>query len=314
MSNPSNFTVQPDDAGTRLDLYLVARLGGISRSAIRRWIVGGNVTVDGKLRKPGYSLSTGEKIYVIPQSPLRVELLPEEIPLEIIFEDDFLIVVNKPAGLVVHPGAGNRTGTLANALVHHFGWVDEKDSTRPGIVHRLDKNTSGVMVVAKSETVHNELSLQFKQRVVGKAYLSLLIGHISPPEGTIDAPIGRHPRSRTRFSTRTRKPRQAVTRYTVLRYFQEFSYVKAFPETGRTHQIRVHFQHKGYPIAGDETYGRKAHQTIRDPEARRLIAGLGRHFLHAGSLRFRHPITGEQKKFRAPLPAELARLLTALGE
>lgn len=314
MSNESLFTVEPDESGTRLDLYLVARLLGPSRSVIRRWILGGHVTVDGKTQKPGYSISAGETIRVVPQTPPPLELLPEAIPLEILFEDDALIVINKPAGLVVHPGAGNRTGTLANALLHHFKHVSKQDSIRPGIVHRLDKDTSGIMVIAKTESAHNALAQQFKERRVSKEYLALLIGHISPRDGVIDAQIGRHPRSRIRFSTRTRKPRQAVTRYAVSRYLQDFSYVTVFPETGRTHQIRVHFQHVGHPIVGDETYGRKAHQRIQNPEVRRMVAQLKRHFLHAGALAFQHPVTGEKREFRAALPGELARFLTALGE
>jgi len=314
VNHESLFTVEPDESGTRLDVYLVARLHGPSRSIIRRWILEGHVTVDGKTRKPGYSVSAGETIRVIPQASPPLELLPEAIPLEILFEDRDLIVINKPAGLVVHPGAGNRTGTLANALLYYFKEVSKQDSIRPGIVHRLDKDTSGVMVIAKTESVHEALAKQFKERRVSKEYLALLIGHISPRKGVIDAPIGRHPRSRIRFSTRTRKPRQAVTRYVVTRYLQEFSYVTVFPETGRTHQIRVHFQHVGHPIVGDETYGRKAHQRIQDLEVRRMVAQLDRHFLHASALAFEHPVTGEKCEFRSPLPAELARFLTALGE
>jgi 23S rRNA pseudouridine1911/1915/1917 synthase len=302
-------TVEPEEAGARLDTFLANFLEQTSRATVQRWIREGNVIVEGKSRKSSYLLSGNETIEVFPLPTSPPELAPEPIPIDVVYEDDDLVVVNKAAGMVVHPGAGNWTGTLASALLHHFGQVSQKNSLRPGIVHRLDKETSGVLLVAKSEYAHDALSRQFKDREVEKHYLALVHGSLDQQSGRIEMAIGRDTRSRTRISTRSTRLRQAITFYEVIRRFQEFTYVRAVPHTGRTHQIRVHFHHLGNPIVGDKIYGRR-----RTGPEKTAIETLGRHFLHATFLRITHPTTGEKIEFEAPLPNELEELLMTLGE
>jgi 23S rRNA pseudouridine1911/1915/1917 synthase len=232
--------------------------------------------------------------------------------LKIVHEDETLVVVDKPAGLVVHPGTGNRQGTLANALLHHFQSISRSETIRPGIVHRLDKATSGLMVVAKNDQAHEILAHQFKDRQVEKRYLALVYGCVKEAEGIIDVSLGRDPFVRTKISTRSRRSRKALTRYQTIRNYRDFSYLRIYPHTGRTHQIRVHFQHLGHPVVGDETYGGKAIQRVQDPDLVESIQTLNRYFLHADSLAFVHPDTGERVSFEIPLPDALAELLRAL--
>jgi 23S rRNA pseudouridine1911/1915/1917 synthase len=239
-------------------------------------------------------------------------MVPEAIPLKIIHEDGTLVVVDKPAGLVVHPGTGNRQGTLANALLHHFQSISRSETIRPGIVHRLDKATSGLMVVAKNDQAHDFLARQFKDRQVEKHYLALVYGCLKERAGVIDVSLGRDPFVRTKMSTRSRRARKALTRYETIRVYRDFTYVRVYPQTGRTHQIRVHFQHLGHPVVGDETYGGKAIQRVKDPDLIAPIRSLKRYFLHAEFLAFVHPDSGEKVSFEIPLPDELAELLRAL--
>ncbi len=313
MSESWVVTVSAEEAHQRLDLFLSRKLEQFSRSAFQRWIESGHVTVQGERCKAHYQVKAGEEIQITlpPQEPL--ELVPEPIPVQIVYEDDVLLVVDKAAGMVVHPGAGNRTGTLANALVHHFQVISRAGTIRPGIVHRLDKDTSGLMVVAKNDQAHEFLADQFKAREVEKRYLALVHGHLEEKEGTVDVPLGRDPRARTRMSTRARRSRSALTRYQVIRYYTNFTYVQVSPLTGRTHQIRVHFQHLGHPVVGDETYGKKASSNLKDPAQAQAVRNLERHFLHAAFLAFLHPESKERVSFERTLPEELAQFLSALG-
>lgn len=312
MSEVQVVTVSAEEAHQRLDLFLSRKLDEFSRSALQRWIESGHVTVQGEKCKANYQVKEGEEIQIAPpREPL--ELVPESIPLEIVYEDEVLVVVDKPAGMVVHPGAGNRQGTLANALLHHFQSISRAGTIRPGIVHRLDKDTSGLMVVAKNDQAHEFLADQFKAREVEKHYLALVYGRLKEKEGTVDVSLGRHPRTRTRMSTRGRRSRSAITRYQVIRYYSDFTYVRVSPVTGRTHQIRVHFQHLGHPVVGDETYGKKASASLKDPARTAAVRNLGRTFLHAAFLAFLHPEKRERVSFESPLPEELAQFLSALG-
>jgi 23S rRNA pseudouridine1911/1915/1917 synthase len=305
------FVVKPEDAGSRLDTFLAHHLEKTSRALVQRWIRGGSVTVGGKQCKASHLLVEAETIEVTPISTAQPELTAEPIPIEIIYEDDDLVVVNKSAGIVVHPGAGNWSGTLANALLHHFSQLSGRDPVRPGIVHRLDKETSGIMIVAKNEFIHESLSRQFRKREVEKHYLALLYGELKPTSGTIEVPIGRDPYARTKISARSARPRAALTRYEVLQLLPGFTYVRAIPRTGRTHQIRVHFHHIGFPVVGDKSYG---HRKIADTRKANAIRAVDRHFLHATFLRITHPTTGKQVEFNAPLPDELEELLITLGK
>ena len=312
MPEGDSFCVSSGETGERLDVFLSHQMPDVSRSTIQRWIESGHVTVDGKPIQSKYRLKESDEVLVFPTPPeVPPELIPEPIPLKMLYEDEPLVVVNKRAGMVVHPGAGNWEGTLANALLYHFRQISHVDTVRPGIVHRLDKLTSGIMVVAKNERAHDFLAQQFKRREVKKRYLVLVYGQLKELEGTIDIALGRHPRSRTRISTTSRRPRRAVTHYRVIRRYSNFSYVQVRPLTGRTHQIRVHLQHLGNPVVGDDTYGRKALQRL-DCSLQRSVRDLRRHFLHASFLSFLHPETKQRVSFEAPLPPELEGFLQAL--
>jgi len=267
--------------------------------------------VGGRQCKASHLLVKAETIEVTPVPAAQPELTPEPIPIEVIYEDEDLVVVNKSAGMVVHPGAGNWSGTLANALLHHFSQFSGRDPVRPGIVHRLDKETSGIMLVAKNEFIHESLSRQFKKREVEKHYLALLYGELKQTSGSIEVPIGRDPYARTKISTRSTRPRAALTMYEVLELLPGFTYVRAIPRTGRTHQIRVHFHHLGFPVVGDKSYG---HRRIENTDKANAIRAVDRHFLHATFLRITHPTTGKLVEFEAPLPDELEELLITLGK
>jgi 23S rRNA pseudouridine1911/1915/1917 synthase len=239
--------------------------------------------------------------------------LAEEIPLDILYEDSDLAVINKPAGMVCHAGAGIRSGTLVNALLHHLGSLETGDPQRPGIVHRLDKLTSGVMLVAKNSLAHRQLSQQFKSREVKKEYLALVHGKPSPGSGTIDMPLGRDPRDRKKISIRARRKRSAITHYSLEQNYGPVSLLSIRIETGRTHQIRVHLAQKGHPVVGDSVYGTGR---IRSLPAKLLAAAkdLQRPFLHSFRVQFHHPRSGELLSFRAPLPQELERFLSIVRE
>ena len=292
-----------DRSGERLDLFVPRRVPALTRSRVQRLIDEGLVTIDGRRTpKAGARLETGQRVQVSVPPPESTPLQPEPIPLRIVHEDQDLLVVDKPAGLAVHPSPGHSSHTLVHAVLAHCpddlsGIGGEK---RPGIVHRLDKDTSGLIIVAKNDAAHLALARQLKERKVAKTYLALVEGRIDPPEGIIDAPIGRHPRHRKRMAA-IAGGRHARTRYRVLREVDGRSLVEVRPETGRTHQIRVHFASLGHPIVGDSLYGR-----------RDAPAALTRQFLHAQRLAFTHPRTGDRLQLEAPLPEDLERVLRKL--
>lgn len=304
--------VGPENAGVRLDTYLASQIEGWSRARLQHLIADEEVLVNGKPAKSSYKLNANDEIEVELVASPATTFAPENIPLDIIFEDDALIVVNKPAGLVVHPAAGIQTGTLANALAYHF----EKLSTsagavRPGIVHRIDKDTSGLLAVAKTEIAHERLADQFRERKVFKSYLALVHGVVARATGRIEEPLARDPRNRTRMAI-VRGGRGALSLYKVRRRFDRFTLLDVEIKTGRTHQIRVHLASLKHPVVGDEVYGGGRDNTVRDSKVRVEIRKLGRHFLHAAELGLRHPISGEQLSFQAPLPANLQHLLDVL--
>lgn len=300
------------DANLRLDAYLAAGISDWSRARIQRLIEDGDVLVNGRAVKPSYKLRAGDAIEVELVTASATEFTPEHIPLEIVYEDAELVVVNKPAGLVVHPGAGIKSGTLANALAFHFRQLSGRGGReRPGIVHRLDKDTSGLIVVAKTEEAHEKLSEQFRTREVFKSYLALVHGRVADESGRIEQPIARDPRHRTRMAV-VRGGRPALSLYRVQKSFERFTLLEVEIKTGRTHQIRVHLQWLKHPVVGDETYGGGRDKTIADTRVRAAVARLGRIFLHAARLGFQHPRTLERLNFQSPLPTELTELLKVL--
>ncbi len=284
----------------RLDMFLARHVGlGLTRSQVVRLVDEGQILLNGAIPKASRRLRPGDCISVTVPPPRPVDLVPEEIPLNIVYQDGELLVVDKPAGLTVHPAPGHPSHTLVNALLAFC--PDLKGiggELRPGIVHRLDKDTSGLMVVAKSAAAHLGLTKQIKERDLHKGYLALPRGKVDPAEGTIEAPIGRDPRNRKRMAV-VQGGRNARTTYTVRQYYSKYSFIEVFPETGRTHQIRVHFASMGHPLAGDAAYGGKC-------------CFLGRQFLHAHLLGFRHPTTGEYLEFASPLPKDLCAVIEAL--
>lgn len=304
-------TVEAEAAGSRLDSFLASRLDQVSRTRLRRAIEDGDVLVNERAVKPSYRLRPGDAVEIDLPEPPPTELIPDPIPLKIIYEDDDLVVVDKPAGLVVHPGAGIERGTLANALVYHFNELSgAAGRVRPGIVHRIDKETSGLLAVAKNDAAHEKLSDQFRDRQVFKLYVALVYGRLSRARGEIEARIGRGSHNRTRMAVlRGGAGRAAHTVFEVEDRFDEFTLVKVLIKTGRTHQIRVHMAHIGHPVVGDATYGGGRENMVRDAYARQQVRALGRHFLHAAQLGFTHPRTGERLEFSSPLPPDLADLL-----
>jgi 23S rRNA pseudouridine1911/1915/1917 synthase len=307
------FHVEDSDAGTRLDAYLAGRIDGWSRARLQRLIEDGDVLVNGKLAKAAHKLKSNDEIEAEPTPPPVASFAPENLPLQIVFEDDDLIVVNKPAGLVVHPAAGINSGTLANALAYHFTQLSaQAGAVRPGLVHRLDKDTSGLLVVAKREDVHEKLAEQFRSREVFKSYVSLVHGVVQEASGKIDQPIARDARNRTRRAV-VRGGRPALSLYRVRHSYDRFTLVDVEIKTGRTHQIRVHLAWMKHPVVGDEVYGGGRDKTIQNPKIRAAIRKLGRQFLHAEELGFRHPRTDEPVRFRAPLPEELENFLAELN-
>jgi 23S rRNA pseudouridine1911/1915/1917 synthase len=291
--------VSAEVAGLRLDQFLRRELPEHSRAFLQKLIEQGDVRVNGKPSKPSHAVRAGDEVGVEIPPPRPLDARPEQIPLDILFEDSDLIVVNKPAGLVVHPAAGNQEHTLVNALLHHcrgelagIGGVE-----RPGIVHRLDKGTSGCLVVAKTDFAHQALVAQFKARGVKKIYRAVCWGKLSKSSGHIETMIGRSERDRKKMSARVARGRQAVTDYRVLKQFADFALVELHIHTGRTHQIRVHMAHIGHPVVGDATYGR-GYTTI--PVARMM--------LHAYKLGFTHPRTQEFVEFTAPVPEDMVKL------
>jgi 23S rRNA pseudouridine1911/1915/1917 synthase len=297
-------TVEEASAGTRLDRWLAAKLPHLSRARLQALIEAGSVRVDGLLRKAAHRLQGGETVDVVVPPPPREELVPESITLSIVYEDDDVLVVDKPAGMVVHPGAGHARGTLAAAaLAHASSIAGVGGPRRPGVVHRLDKGTSGLIVIAKTSRAYESLVAQLASRAVKRRYVAVVHGRVARVEGVVDAPIGRHPHDRVRMAVRAPgHGKRAVTRYRVLEPFRSFTYLEATLETGRTHQIRVHMASLGHPVTGDDLYGRG----MRCPVP---LDGLA---LHAADLAFVHPVTQERKEFSAPLPPRIERLLSLL--
>jgi 23S rRNA pseudouridine1911/1915/1917 synthase len=306
--------VSEDEAGARLDAYLAAHIEGWSRSRIQRLIEDGDVLLAGRAAglKSSYKLRFGDEIEVELAPGAPSEFAPENIPLEIVYEDEELVVVNKPAGMVVHPAAGAPNGTLANALAHHFQQLSSRaGATRPGIVHRLDKDTSGLIVVAKTEEAHENLSDQFREREVFKSYVALVHGSVAQESGRIDQPLARDPRQRTRMAV-VRGGRPALSLYRVRQRFERFTLLDVEIKTGRTHQIRVHLQWLKHPVVGDKVYGEGRDKSIQDVHVRAALAATNRQFLHAAQLGFRHPRSLAPLRFEAPLPAELEGFLQAI--
>jgi 23S rRNA pseudouridine1911/1915/1917 synthase len=306
-----SFTVSEADAGARLDAYLATQIDGWSRARLQRLIEAGDVLVNGDPAKPSYKVSADDEVEVELTPAPAASFIPENIPLEVVFEDDHVIVINKPAGLVVHPAAGIHSGTLANALAYHFQQLSNAGSIRPGIVHRLDKDTSGLLVVAKTESGHENLSDQFRAREVFKSYVALVYGVVKQESGRIEQPIARDPRNRTRMAI-VPGGRGALSLYRVRRSYNSFTLLDVELKTGRTHQIRVHLSWLKHPVVGDELYAGGRDNNVQDVQLRARIRKLKRQFLHAEQLAFRHPRTGEGLRFVAPLPAELADLLENL--
>jgi 23S rRNA pseudouridine1911/1915/1917 synthase len=323
ISLPLSVPVEAEDQ--RLDLFLASRFNETSRSAIQRAISGGDITVNGKTVKPSHRLKPNEEIEgEIPAAPV-IDAVPEDIPLDIVYEDEEIIVVNKPAGMVTHPGAGAASGTLANGLVYYLNRIGRQPprrggASRPGIVHRLDVGTSGLIVVAKTDRAHLNLAEQFESRSVTKAYTALVYGVVKEDSGKIEAPIGRDPRNRVKMAV-TRDGRHATTLYRVVERFDEFTLLDVEIKTGRTHQIRVHLAHIKHPVVADSTYGAGRANSIKSARLRAAVARLGRPFLHAARLGFAHPTrgmasgmasggpTGEWMEFTAPLPGALRAFL-----
>lgn len=314
--HPLHVSVSTEATGTRLDTYLASQITTTSRSQIRRAIEFGKVLVSGQpITKPAYEVSAGEEIQITLPETAPLEAKPENIPLNIIHEDDEIIVVNKAAGMVTHPGAGVISGTLANALVYHLQQQALQlprrgGNSRPGIVHRLDVGTSGLIVIAKTDHAHLHLAEQFQSRKVRKIYSALVYGVLKHDEGRIEAPIGRDPRHRVRMAIRPSGiGRDATTLYRVAERLDEFTLLDVEIKTGRTHQIRVHLAHINHPIIADATYDAGKINSIKSVRLRAAINRLDRPFLHAAYLSFTHPATGETVEFSAPLPADLQAFL-----
>jgi len=296
-------SARPQDNGKRLDAFLHERLPEFSRSRLQSWIKEGRVLVNDVSARASYLIRGAESISVHPAELPPLKAQAEELPLKILYQDDDVVVVDKPAGTVVHAGAGHHSGTLVNALLHHFGSLSSVNGDlRPGIVHRLDRETSGVLVVARTDRAHQSLAAQFHERQVEKVYLALVNGRMKAKKGRITAPIARDPVRRTRMTTRLASGRTALTEYEVLEEFKNASYLRVRIGTGRTHQIRVHLASMGHPIVGDRLYG-------APPQG-----GLGRFFLHAHYLAFHSPSTGERIAVESPLSPDLLHFLSTLRQ
>ncbi len=297
------WAVQEEYARQRIDKYVTeAWEEEISRSQVQQWIEAGHVTVNGRMVKANYKLSTGDSINVMVPEPETSELTPEDIPLNIAYEDADVIVVNKPRGMVVHPAAGHPSGTLVNALMYHCKDLSGiNGEIRPGIVHRIDKDTSGLIMAAKNDASHNSLAAQLKAHSVTRRYLAVVQGNVAHDQGTVDAPIGRDPHDRKLYTVTEKNSKTAVTHFTVLERFGDCTLLQLQLETGRTHQIRVHMKFIGHPLVGDPVYGRSKGIFMEGGQA-----------LHAAILGFIHPSTEEYLEFSAPLPEDMEELLARL--
>lgn len=303
MSEIVNLTVDGENSDLRLDKYLVSQLEDFTRSAVSKLIEGGQVKVNEKTASKNYKCKAGDRVEIEIPDPVELDVTAENIPLDIVYEDSDLLVVNKPKGMVVHPAAGNYSGTLVNALLYRC-----KDSLsgingviRPGIVHRIDKDTSGLLIVAKNDTAHLDLAQQIKEHSFHRAYQAVAYGNFKEDNGTVNQPIGRHPKDRKKMAVTYKNSKNAVTHYEVISRYEKFTHIRCVLETGRTHQIRVHMAYIGHPLAGDEVYGPK-----------KVITELNGQCLHAGELGFVHPRTKEYMEFTAPLPEYFTNFLKKL--
>ncbi|WP_339296656.1 RluA family pseudouridine synthase [Paenibacillus sp. FSL W7-1279] len=301
-SEAFEWLVDAESAKTRIDKYITESLGeDVSRSQVQLWITDGHVFVNEGPVKSNYKVSQGDRILLKIPEPSAVEIIPEDIPLEIAYEDADVIVVNKPRGMVVHPAPGHSSGTLVNALMFHCNDLSGiNGELRPGIVHRIDKDTTGLIMAAKNDKAHASLAAQLKDHSVNRRYLALVHGNISHDQGTIDAPIGRDAQDRKLYTVTDRNSKHAVTHFTVVERFGDYSLLELKLETGRTHQIRVHMKYIGHPLVGDPVYGKS--KGIK----------LNGQALHAAILGFVHPSTGEYMEFSAPMPDDMEELLTIL--
>ena len=303
MSRQISITVLQEQSGIRIDRLIADSLSDFTRSGIAKLIEGGNVSVNGKTVSKNYKCRAQDNITVNVPDAVALEAQPENIPLDIVYEDNDLLVVNKPKGMVVHPAAGNYSSTLVNALLYHC-----KDSLsgingviRPGIVHRIDKDTSGLLIVAKNDAAHISLAQQIKEHSFHRAYRAVVYGNIKEDSGTVHQPIGRSPKDRKKMAVTDKNSKDAVTHYQVLQRFGDFTYIRCVLETGRTHQIRVHMAYIGHPLAGDAVYGPK-----------KVITNLNGQCLHAGEIGFVHPKTNEYMEFNSPLPDYFTAFLKRL--
>ena len=303
MEETMTFTIETEEAGQRVDAFLANACEDFSRSAIQKWIGSGLVQVDCKPVKAMYKLRAGDFLKMTVPENKEVEIMPENIPLDILYEDDDLIVVNKPKGMVVHPAAGHTSGTLVNALMYHCGdsLSGINGELRPGIVHRIDKDTSGVLMVAKNDKTHRALAEQLAVHSITRKYRAIVMNGFSEEKGTVDAPIGRNSLDRKKMAVTPKHSRHAVTHWRVLEKFGQLNLIEAQLETGRTHQIRVHMAYIGHPLLGDTVYGAKKQPFQTEGQV-----------LHAMVLGFIHPTSGEYMEFEAPLPAYFAALLERL--
>ena len=318
-SSPSehSLTAGEQDAGQRLDSFLCRLIEGFSRSQFKKSIQQGEVLVNNRRSKPSYELKAGDAVRVLlPSAKRDGDLVPEEMPLDILFEDEEILVINKAPGIVVHPGAGHDNGTLVHGILAHCPRLAIQGAPkRPGIVHRLDRDTSGSMVVAKSERAYLSLIRQFKEHKVQKEYLALVYGMVSQQQGEIRLPLGRHPVERKKVAVVQYKGREAITRWQLKKQWQQaVALLLVTIETGRTHQIRVHFSYMNHPVVGDQTYGggKKRARSIKQKELQDLLLGVDRQMLHAWRLALDHPISGTRLSFEAPLPIDFKDLLDRL--
>lgn len=307
-----SFTVPPEQAGTRLDVFLAQADASFSRSQIKYAIEEGDVLVNGKEPKASQHLKGGDAVELHLEPAVEAVAVPQDIPLDIVYEDASIIVVNKPAGMVVHPAPGNPDRTLVNALLFHCHDLSGIGGVlRPGIVHRLDKETSGLIVAAKTDEAHRSLSSQFEKHDVHKKYLALVWGDVKGGSGEIVLPVGRHPVDRKKMSTKSRSGKNALTLWKVRERFGTATLLDIEIKTGRTHQIRVHLTERGWPVIGDAVYGTPRMQTIKDATLKSCLKNFDRHALHAAQLSLLHPQKGERMVFAAPLPSDMEDLCNA---
>jgi 23S rRNA pseudouridine1911/1915/1917 synthase len=309
------FMVTSDEVHMRLDVFLSTRRDCVTRSQARKIIDGGLVRLNGTGAKPATRLRSGDIVVVAPFNSPESSVVPEDIPLNVIYDDEALLVIDKPAGVVVHPAAGHHSGTLVNALMFHCDGLSGIGGVkRPGIIHRLDKHTSGIMIVAKTDDAHVALSRQFKEHTIKKVYRAVVHGDMDGDTGVIELPVGRHPTDRKKMSTRSRHGKPALTRWRVVQRFGAVTSLDVQIKTGRTHQIRVHLHAVGHPIIGDTIYGdsHKRINAMKDTELRRVLAAMTRQALHAATIGFIHPVTTSYMECSAPLPADMTTLCAEL--